>query len=212
MKYTSTAFFCLCDAQLSGILSRNRGTGICVPLPGWDDHSAMRGDQGRVVLAARIIFRVSTPLRLGTCRMLGRHNRRGRLGLAWLCADYSRAHKLGRVPPSPYLQKRATAQHAGVHCHLLWAERRKLRVTSSDVALCLRGDPRWLASGRTFLKSSGQVSAFSRQLSAFSRRPPSSTIRFLIPRLSSRLRTSVRAEGSGVPSLSRSIRCTRSIG
>ena len=46
----SERVFCLCAAQVSGILSRNRGTGFCVPLPGNDDHSAMRGDSGRAIV------------------------------------------------------------------------------------------------------------------------------------------------------------------
>ena len=65
-----------------------------------------------------------------------------------------------RVPPSPYLQERATAQHA-CPMPLLWAEQGSGAYVAGRGEPCLKGDPRWLASGRTFYAGRAQSSDFT---------------------------------------------------
>lgn len=126
-----------------------------VPLPGWDDRWAMRGGLGHAqrpqqarfcLLRARArcnpdLIRASTSVALGIAACSVAATVEADWILRGFVRTYSRAERLGRVPPSPHLQKRATAQHAS-STPLLWAERGKPRVRRRTLRLCL-----WAARG-----------------------------------------------------------------
>jgi len=109
---------------------------VACRFPVVNDYSAMRGDR-----AARsgldLVPSYSVYARFGTCRMLGCDGRLGRLGLVWLCADWPRAWARAMFLRVRTV-KSAPLRSTPCSTPLLWAERRKPRVTSKTTSrLCL---------------------------------------------------------------------------